>query len=150
MTAAEFPGRLVAIGEASRISGISIEALRYYEAEGLTVTAILRSPAGHRRYRPIDLEWFACVTILRGTGMSIAGIRAYAELARGGPDRDADRLALMDVHRTAVLHQLDAVRRNLDAITEKIAYYLENPSWHPLDPPPPTAPSPLAPWAHPV
>ena len=55
--------------------------------------------------------------------MPIRRIREYAELVRAGDGNEAERLALLETHREAVLEQLDAIRRNLEAIDHKIEIY---------------------------
>lgn len=46
-------GRLVSIGEAAQIKGVSIDTLRYWEKEGKLSS--VRTEGGHRRYRLSDL-----------------------------------------------------------------------------------------------
>jgi DNA-binding transcriptional MerR regulator len=46
--------------------------------------AIDRSPSDHRRLHHENLEWLGVLRCLRDTGMPIAQMRRYAELARCG------------------------------------------------------------------
>jgi putative resolvase len=46
-------GRLVSIGEAAQIKGVSIDTLRYWEKEGKLTS--VRTEGGHRRYKLSDL-----------------------------------------------------------------------------------------------
>ena len=69
--------------QAAEQSGFSLDTLRYYERIGL-LDDIGRAPSGHRRFREEDLEWLGVLRCLRDTGMPIAQMRRYAELARGG------------------------------------------------------------------
>lgn len=48
------PTELISIGEAARISGLSIETLRRYDAAG-HITA-LRTPGGQRRFVRAEIE----------------------------------------------------------------------------------------------
>jgi len=57
--------------------------------------------------------------------MSIRRMREYADLVRAGDGNEAERLALLEDHRRAVLAQLDEIRRNLGAIDQKIEIYRE-------------------------
>ena len=52
-------------------------------------------------------------------------MREYADLVRAGDGNEAERLALLEDHRRAVLAQLDEIRRNLGAIDQKIEIYRE-------------------------
>jgi DNA-binding transcriptional MerR regulator len=69
--------------QAAEQSGFSLDTLRYYERIGL-LNGISRAPSGHRRFGDDDLEWLGVLRCLRDTGMPIARMRRYAELAREG------------------------------------------------------------------
>jgi DNA-binding transcriptional MerR regulator len=108
---------------AAQQSGFSIDTLRYYEKIGLL--AIGRRANGHREYNDEDLEWLGVLRCLRDTGMPIADMRRYAELARAGDDTLNDRLRLLsehDRHVTETIRTLQAQRRHLK---DKIAWYQE-------------------------
>jgi DNA-binding transcriptional MerR regulator len=112
------------ISDVARASGLSVHTLRYYERVGL-LEPIDRAASGHRRYEEEDLERIQFLIRLRATGMPIRQIREYAELMRGGESTHADRMALLESHRAAVLEQLEQTTRNLDLIETKINYYRE-------------------------
>lgn len=115
------PGGLT-IGRAAAACGLSVDTLRYYEREGLTLSPAPRSAAGQRRYRDRDLAWLAGVVCLRETGMPIAEIRELADLARC-PGNEADRLLALGRHRQRVVEQLRRTRRNLAAIDRQLEAY---------------------------
>ena len=46
--------KLLTIGEASRILGISVDTLRRWSDDGKVTVLVL--PSGHRRYRQADIE----------------------------------------------------------------------------------------------
>jgi len=110
------------IAEAAEATGLTTHTLRYYERDGLML-AVDRAPSGHRRYTDQDLGWIRMVTRLRGTGMPIREVRAYAELVRAGDGNEEARLALLRAHRDRVQQQLVEVATHLDAIELKIALY---------------------------
>jgi DNA-binding transcriptional MerR regulator len=112
------------IADAARASGLSAHALRYYERAGL-LDPIDRNASGHRRYRDEDLERIRFLTRLRSTGMRIREVRRYAELLKQGDGTNAERLALLEAHRDAVLAQLEETAKNLDLIEWKINLYRE-------------------------
>lgn len=62
------------IGEVSRLSGVSPDALRFYEREGL-LPAVPRSSGGARRYDPAVLDQLRVITALRGIGFGLAEVR---------------------------------------------------------------------------
>ena len=117
------PGGL-SIGEASRATGVGIEALRYYEREGLMLDPAGRDAGGRRRYGAGDLRWIAGLVMLRETGMSIADVRVMADLSRTA-DTEAERLALLERHRRRVLDEMARTQGHLLAIERKIAAYRE-------------------------
>jgi DNA-binding transcriptional MerR regulator len=112
----------LSVGEAAREAGVSIDTLRYYEREQLLSTE--RTPSGHRRYSPGDLEWIAVLTCLRETGMPIRRMREFATLV--GEDDDATigaRIDLLTEHREDVLRRIRELEANLAHVEGKIAYY---------------------------
>lgn len=117
------PGGLT-IGDVARLSGLSVETLRYYEREGLLLERAQRDPAGRRRYGTDDLSWIGAILMLRDTGMSISDMRALAALSREeGTERE--RLDVLESHRRRIIDELDRTRRHLAALERKIAAYRE-------------------------
>jgi DNA-binding transcriptional MerR regulator len=115
----------LSISAAARVTGLSAHTLRYYERAGLMLDHVGRASSSHRRYSDDDIRWVVLLTKLRATGMPIRRVREYADLVRAGDGNEAERLALLEAHREAVLEQLEAMRRNLEAIDTKIALYRE-------------------------
>ena len=62
------------IGEVSRRSGLSADALRYYEREGL-IPAPDRTLGGARRYEESTLDQLQVITALREVGFSLEQVR---------------------------------------------------------------------------
>jgi DNA-binding transcriptional MerR regulator len=124
MTNTETPVRALTIAEAAEASGLSAHTLRYYERAGL-LEPVNRNGSGHRRYRESDLERITFLARLRATGMPIRDVRRYAELMRAGEATNAERLALLEAHRAAVLAGLEATARNLELVEWKIDFYKE-------------------------
>jgi DNA-binding transcriptional MerR regulator len=118
----EIPPEGLTIGQVAEVTGVGIEALRYYEREGLMLEATPRDAGGRRRYGRHDVEWIAGLVMLRETGMPIAEIRVIADVSRRrGTERE--RLALFRQHRARVVEQLERTQRHLAAIDHKIAAY---------------------------
>lgn len=99
----------LSIGEVARRTGLSVHALRFYEREGLFANPVRRLSNGRRIYHEEDLEWLAICTKLRSSGMPLALIRQYVELARQGPGNEHERLQLLQPARKP--------RRNADPRT---------------------------------
>jgi DNA-binding transcriptional MerR regulator len=111
------------IAEVAEATGVSAHTLRYYERAGLMLDPVPRGSSRHRRYRETDIGWVAFLTQLRKTGMPIKQIRQYAELVRDGRGNEGERLALLELHRTAVVQQIEELRCNLQALERKIEDY---------------------------
>jgi DNA-binding transcriptional MerR regulator len=124
MASTESSARTLSIAEAARASGLSAHTLRYYERAGL-LEPVSRNGSGHRRYRETDLERITFLAKLRATGMPIRKVRRYAELMSAGEATNAERLALLEAHRAAVLAGLEATARNLELVEWKINVYKE-------------------------
>ena len=118
----DVPAAGLPIGEAAAATGMSIDTLRYYEREELTLSPAPRASSGHRRYTDRDLAWLAGLAMLRATGMSIAEIREIATVSRRA-GTEAERLVLLERHRDRVLQEMEQTRRHLAAIDAKIAAY---------------------------
>jgi DNA-binding transcriptional MerR regulator len=108
--------------QAAEQSGFSLDTLRYYERIGL-LDGIDRAPSGHRRFRDDDLEWLGVLRCLRDTGMPIAQMRRYAELARAGQATLAERLDLLAEHDTRVQERITLLRAQHEHLLEKIEWY---------------------------
>jgi DNA-binding transcriptional MerR regulator len=108
--------------QAAEQSGFSLDTLRYYERIGL-LDDIGRASSGHRRFREEDLEWLSVLRCLRDTGMPIAQMRRYAELARGGEPTMTERLALLIEHDAQVERRIAALLAERAHLREKINWY---------------------------
>jgi DNA-binding transcriptional MerR regulator len=113
------------IQQAAQKTGLSVHTLRYYERIGLT-SPVSRASNGHRRYSENDVYGIVFLTRLRATGMPIAEIKRYTELAQQGESTTHERLALLEAHRAAVKKQLKEASRHLMMIENKIKHYQEH------------------------
>ncbi|MFF8837437.1 MerR family transcriptional regulator [Streptomyces sp. NPDC015130] len=116
----------LSIGEVAQRSGLSVHALRFYEREGLFANPVRRLPNGRRIYHEEDLEWLAICTKLRSSGMSLATIRQYIDLARQGPGNEHERLELLRRHESHVEAQIRELRETLDVMRYKVRIYEEH------------------------
>jgi DNA-binding transcriptional MerR regulator len=113
------------IAEAAERAGVSTHTLRYYERIGALREPPERAPSGHRRYTERDLSWIELLTRLRATGMPIATMLRYAELAREGTSTAGERKALLLAHRAEVAARVEQLRHDLEMIDYKINIYDE-------------------------
>ncbi|MGR4878046.1 MerR family transcriptional regulator [Streptomyces sp. LARHCF249] len=113
----------LSIGEVAERSGLSVHALRFYEREGLFANPVRRLSNGRRIYHEEDLEWLAICTKLRSSGMSLATIRQYIELARQGPGNEHERLELLRRHEKHVEAQIQKLHETLNVMRHKVRIY---------------------------
>lgn len=114
-----------AISDVAERTGLSVHTLRYYERTGLMPRPIDRASSTHRRYSESDINWVVFITRLRSTGMPIARVRDYADLAKHGDDTAEARLELLLRHRIAFVAKLEDMQRSLEVIDHKITIYTE-------------------------
>ncbi len=76
----------VSISVASRITGVEVHTLRYWEREFADFLLPVRTDGGQRRYRPEDIQTvFIVKRLLRDEMFSIAGARRHLkQLASSG------------------------------------------------------------------
>ena len=112
----------LSIGEAAAVSGLTVDALRYYEREGLTLHPLDRNSAGRRRYFERDISWIRALAMLRRTGMRIRDVRAFTELSRES-GTEPERLAVLEAHRDRVITKIAGMQVELEEIDSKIEFY---------------------------
>jgi DNA-binding transcriptional MerR regulator len=111
--------------EAAERSGFSIDTLRYYEREGI-LSPVSRTAGGHRAYTDDDLGRLEFLACLRETGMPIAQLRRYGELA-DDPTTVPERIALLEEHAAQVEADLARLRVQQERLAGKIAWYRGEP-----------------------
>jgi len=109
-------------GEVAERTGFSLDTLRYYERIGL-LHEIDRTPGGQRRFTEHDVLWLLMFRCLRESGMPIAQMLRFAELARGSDDTVAERLALLEAHDQRIEEQIAGLRAHQTQIRQKILVY---------------------------
>ncbi|MGI5322094.1 MerR family transcriptional regulator [Actinomadura nitritigenes] len=108
--------------ETAERSGFSIDTLRYYEKIGL-LEGIARNASGRRVFSDGDLQWLGMLRCLRETGMPIAEMLRYSELARGGAETVRERLELLQAHDRRVEEQIARLREQQEHVKFKISFY---------------------------
>ncbi|HEY5960209.1 MAG TPA: MerR family transcriptional regulator [Polyangiaceae bacterium] len=110
------------IGEFSRICGLSVDTLRYYERLGL-LRGIKRDRGGRREFRERDLSWIAFVKRLKDTDMPLTEILRYADLREQGDCTLQERKALLYVHANKLMKSINEQQSALEALQDKIQFY---------------------------
>lgn len=107
------------IGALSRITGVNIETIRYYERIGL-ITEPPRTAGGHRTYLPEHVERLRFVRRARELGFGIADIRTLATLALRGSSSCAEARAIATVHLRDVRAKRDDLAKLEKVLTDTI------------------------------
>lgn len=112
----------LSIGELAERTGVTPEAIRYYEREGVIPPASRVGAGSYRQYSTADAERLRFVRRARDLGFSLEEVRELLALAASDPTRpcgDVNQIA--HAHLTQVdakLAQLRALRRELNHLIE--------------------------------
>lgn len=127
------------IGELARLSGLSVDTLRYYEKIGL-VPPPLRDAGGRRIYDAAMLRWLGFLERLKATGLGMRERLRYAELrARPGVASVRERREMLEQHRDKVAADLQRLTETLALLDDKVALYRRIESGEVADPVAPIA-----------
>lgn len=113
------------IKQASDITGISIDNLRYYERIGL-IPQVPRNSSGIRNYDDMILSWIDFVMRFKRGGMALEAIREYVQLALEGEETKAARKEILlearenlEVKQAEIQESLDVINYKLDTYEQK-------------------------------
>lgn len=107
------------IGELSRLTGVKVPTIRYYEQEGL-LHASLRSAGNQRRYGDDHLARLRFIRHARDLGMPMGNVRELVHLS-GHPERScAEANQIASAHLADVRDRI-ARLRSLEGELERIA-----------------------------
>ena len=98
------------IGEFSRMTGLSVKALRFYHEEGLLEPTAVDDQSGYRYYDASRVELARTIAFLKQLDFSLAEIRGLLA-------EDADLTAALERQRAAIderIRRLKKARRSLD------------------------------------
>lgn len=109
------------IGDFSKLVGLSIYTLRFYEAEGLIIPD--RQANGRRVYSEADREWIQFIKRLKETKMPIKEIQKYAELRAKGDSTLISRMEMLTGHRISLKKEIEDLQEHLEALDVKIENY---------------------------
>jgi MerR family transcriptional regulator, mercuric resistance operon regulatory protein len=110
----------IAIGRLSKKTGISIEAIRYYERVGL-LPAPARTNSGYRLYRADHLKRLTFIRRARALGFSLDEIRTLLHLADERKRPCAEVRVLAAAHLKNVRTKIDDLRRMERVLRARVA-----------------------------
>jgi DNA-binding transcriptional MerR regulator len=111
---------MLRIGDFARLGGVTVRALRHYEAEGLLSPAHVDERTGYRSYRFEQLAQLDRVLALRDLGFSIADVREVIASESGMPEL-LERLKQQRARLAAEVERQTSRLRRLAALQHAIA-----------------------------
>ncbi len=110
------------IGEVSKLTGLSVPTLRYYDKEGL-IPNINRNENGLRDFTEQDLGTIHIVTCIKGAGASIREIKEYMDLCQLGDSTLELRKQFFIDKKSDIEEQMRELNEILKTVEMKIKYY---------------------------
>ena len=108
------------IQQVAKLTGLSIDTLRYYERIGL-LEPVGRAQNGHRRYTQHDLAWIDLLIRLRNTGMFRAKMVRFAQLRRQGAATATERRIILEEHQRFLEQRMQEMEQHMALLQQKIA-----------------------------
>ncbi len=109
------------IGQVSKMFGLPISTLRYYDKEGLFPD--MERSSGIRRFGQRELEALRVIECLKKSGMEIKDIRQFMEWCAQGSSTYPQRRAMFIRQKESVEAEIARMKRVLDMLSFKCWYY---------------------------
>ncbi|MGG1550953.1 MerR family transcriptional regulator [Paenibacillus ferrarius] len=113
---------MYSINEVATICDVTAHTLRFYDKEGL-LPFVGRNGAGNRIFTDQDVVIIKVICCLKNTGMPIKEIKRYIEMLMEGEHTAKKRRQMLLDHRKEVLRQMDELKKNLNILDLKVAFY---------------------------
>lgn len=109
------------IGQVSKMFGLPISTLRYYDKEGLFPD--IKRTSGIRRFDEKEIEALRVIECLKKSGMEIKSIKQFMAWCAQGSETYPQRRALFLEQKEQVEAEIEHMNRVLDMIKYKCWYY---------------------------
>lgn len=109
------------IGQVSKMFGLPISTLRYYDKEGLFPD--IQRTSGIRKFDEKEIEAIRVIECLKKSGMEIKDIKQFMEWCAQGSETYPQREALFLKQKEHVEAEIERMNRVLDMIKFKCWYY---------------------------
>ncbi|MFW2502780.1 MerR family transcriptional regulator [Clostridium diolis] len=110
------------IKDISKMFGVSIYTIRFYDKEGL-LPFVLRNKSGNRVFTESEVSLFRTICCLKNTGMQLKDIKKYIDFCMEGSRTIDSRKELLLKHQEVILNQINELNENLGLIRSKIDKY---------------------------
>ena len=109
------------IGQVSKMFGLPVSTLRYYDKEGLFPG--MERQSGIRKFGDRELEALRVIECLKKSGMEIKDIRQFMEWCAQGSSTYPQRRAMFIRQKESVEAEIARMNRVLDMLSFKCWYY---------------------------
>lgn len=110
------------IGEISKLTGLSISTLRYYDKHGL-LNNLGRTEGGIRTFSKQNIEALTLINCLKTSGMKISEIKQFMDWCNEGDSSIEKRLNMFYEQEKNINEQIDTLNKSLKLIKFKQWYY---------------------------
>lgn len=110
------------IKEASALTGLTPDTLRYYERIGL-LPYVRRSPSGIRDYDDNAISWIEFIKCMRSAGLTLETLVEYVTLFKQGDATLDVRKNILVKQRKLLAERIEALRETLHKLDMKIEHY---------------------------
>lgn len=110
------------ISEVSKITGLSISTLRYYDKHGL-LQGVSRTNGGIRDFTEKDLDNLRMIECLKDSGMQLKNIKVFMDWCNQGDSTIDKRLQMFEEQEENVLKEMEKLDNALKVIRFKKWYY---------------------------
>ncbi len=110
------------IGEVSKMTGITVPTLRYYDKEGL-FNHMERTEGNIRMFSDAELLTIKWINCLKSTGMTLKKIKEYLDMNTVGDTTLETRLELFNQREQAVLEQMHELEKTMAMVQIKKWWY---------------------------
>jgi DNA-binding transcriptional MerR regulator/effector-binding domain-containing protein len=108
---------LFTIGEFSRISGITVKALRFYHEQQLLIPTSIDPQSGYRYYHESLIERAHAIVYLRELELPIESIR---QILADAQDDDAQLIASLQKHKKEIEQRIRALKKAVRSLDQFI------------------------------
>lgn len=115
---------MYSIGDVSRMFGLTISTLRYYDKEGLFPN-IKREPSGIRKFSDDDIDSLRVIEYLKKAGMQLKAIKVFLDWCNQGDSTLVKRRDMFLERKKTVEAEIKEMQRVQDLIKYKCWYYGE-------------------------
>lgn len=110
------------IKEVSRLTGITVDNLRYYERIGL-FPPVPRTSSGIRNYDQFTLELIEFIMKFKQAGMPLESIIEYVHLTMEDDNSDAARREILTETKSMLEGKIASLQGFLDLLNYKLEHY---------------------------